>query len=80
MGLLSWIIVGGLAGWLAKKFMGGSYGLLANIIIGIIGAFVGGFVFSLFGSTGVTGLNLWSILVALVGSCILIWISRKVKV
>lgn len=79
MGLLSWIIVGGLAGWLAKKFMKSSYGMLTNIVIGIIGSFVGGFVYSLFGKTGVTGINLRSIWVALLGSCILIWISRKVK-
>lgn len=79
MGLISWIIVGGLAGWLAKKFMRSSYGMLMNIVIGIIGALIGGFIFSFIGSTGVTGLNLWSILVALVGSCIFIWVSRKAK-
>lgn len=79
MGLISWIIVGGLAGWIAKKFMRSSYGILMNIVIGVIGALIGGFIFSLIGSTGVTGLNLWSILVALVGSCIFIWASRKVK-
>lgn len=81
MGLLSWIIVGGLSGWLASLIMkkNESMGFFANIIVGIIGAFIGGFVVSLFGKTGVTGFNLWSIIVAVLGAVVLIWIVGKIK-
>lgn len=81
MGLISWLIVGGLAGWLASKIMGTDHkmGLLANIGVGILGAFVGGFIVSLLGGSGVTGFNLWSILVSLLGSVVLIWIVRKIR-
>lgn len=74
MGFFTWIILGGLAGWLASIFTknNGNMGLIKNIIIGILGAMLGGFVFSFFGSTGVTGFNLWSIFVAVVGAIILL--------
>lgn len=81
MGLLSWIIVGGLAGWIASMIMktNESMGFVANIVVGVIGAFIGGFVVSLFGKTGVTGFNLWSLIVAVLGAVILIWIVGKIK-
>ncbi|MDL2219164.1 GlsB/YeaQ/YmgE family stress response membrane protein [Ruminococcaceae bacterium OttesenSCG-928-O06] len=81
MGLLSWIIVGALAGWLASKIMGtdAHMGAIANIVVGIIGAFIGGFIVGLLGGTGVTGFNLWSILVALLGSVVFIWVVRKIR-
>lgn len=80
MGILSWIIVGGLAGWIASKVMkGGSMGLLGNIIVGIIGAFVGGFIVNLIGGKGVTGINIWSILVAVLGAIVFIWVVRKIN-
>lgn len=79
MGILAWIILGGLAGWIASLIMGSRDSLLVNIIIGIVGAFVGGFVFSLIGGAPVTGLNLWSLLVAVVGSIILIAIVRAIR-
>lgn len=81
MGLISWLIVGGLAGWIASKIMGtdAQMGLLANIGVGIVGAFVGGLIVGILGGSGVTGLNLWSILVALGGSIVLIWIVRKIR-
>ena len=81
MGLISWLIVGGLAGWLASKIMGSDHkmGLLANIGVGVLGAFIGGFIVSLLGGSGVTGFNLWSILVSLLGSVVLIWIVRKIR-
>nr|WP_320024365.1 GlsB/YeaQ/YmgE family stress response membrane protein [uncultured Acetobacterium sp.] len=74
MGFFTWIILGGLAGWLASIFTknNGNMGLIKNIIVGILGAMLGGFVFSFFGSTGVTGFNLWSIFVAVVGAIILL--------
>lgn len=73
MGILSWIIVGGIAGWLAGLIMKGSgSGVFMNIIIGIVGAFIGGLIMNLIGNVGVTGFNLWSLLVALVGSVVLL--------
>lgn len=73
MGLISWIIVGAVAGWLAGLIMKGSgSGFLMNVVIGIVGALIGGFVMSLFGSVGVTGFNLWSLLVSVIGAVILL--------
>lgn len=74
MGFFTWIILGGIAGWLASIFTknNGNMGLIKNIIVGIVGAMLGGFVFGFFGSTGVTGFNLWSIFVAVVGAVILL--------
>lgn len=81
MGLLYWFILGALAGWLASIFMktNKSMGLVKNIIVGVIGAFIGGFLMKLLGQDGITGFNLWSILVATIGSCILIWIANKIR-
>lgn len=81
MGLLSWIIIGGLAGWIASKLMNTdqSMGIGANILTGIIGAFIGGFVINLLGGAGVTGFNLWSLFVSVIGAVIFLWIVRKYK-
>lgn len=79
MGILSWIIFGALAGWLASVLAGESEGCLTSVAIGIVGALIGGFVFSLLGGVGVTGFNLYSLLVAVVGSLILIAIIRAVR-
>ncbi len=79
MGILSWIVVGLIAGWLAGVVMRGSgYGLLGDIIIGIVGGLLGGFIGTslLHISAGVTGINLPSILVAFLGAVILILILR----
>jgi uncharacterized membrane protein YeaQ/YmgE (transglycosylase-associated protein family) len=77
MGILSWIIVGLIAGWLAQLVMGGGYGILGTILLGIVGAIVGGFIFSaLLGGPGVGGLDIGSILVAFIGAVIVIWIAR----
>lgn len=74
MGILSWIILGALAGWVASMIMGknGSMGAIANIVVGIIGAFIGGFVMSLVNKVGVTGFNFTSFLIALLGAVILL--------
>ncbi len=78
MSILSWIIVGLIAGWLAGVIMKGSgYGLIGNIVGGIVGALLGGFLAALlFGGDYVTGINLGTILVALGGSIVLIWLVR----
>ena len=80
MGILSWILLGGIAGWLASIVMkrNNQMGLIANIIAGIVGAVVGGWVFSLFGSTGVTGFNLPSLAVAFVGAVIVLAVVNLV--
>jgi uncharacterized membrane protein YeaQ/YmgE (transglycosylase-associated protein family) len=74
MGIISWIVLGGIAGWLASIITGRNdqMGCITNIIAGIVGAAVGGWVFSLFGGQGVTGFNLPSLLVAFVGAVIVL--------
>jgi uncharacterized membrane protein YeaQ/YmgE (transglycosylase-associated protein family) len=78
MNIIAWIVVGLIAGWLAGLVMkGGGYGLVGDIVIGIVGGLVGGFLASVvFGADMVNGINLASILVAFVGSVILIAIVR----
>jgi uncharacterized membrane protein YeaQ/YmgE (transglycosylase-associated protein family) len=81
MSFLIWIIFGALAGWLASLIMksDAQQGALMNIIVGIVGAFLGGFIFEQFGASGVTGFNLYSLLVAVIGAVLLIWIVRAVR-
>lgn len=78
MGILTWIILGGLAGWISSMIVGAnaSMGIVANIIVGILGAFIGGFIFSLFGGSDITGFNLYSLLVAVAGSVVLLTIVQ----
>jgi uncharacterized membrane protein YeaQ/YmgE (transglycosylase-associated protein family) len=78
-GLLWWIIVGLIAGFLAGKVMkGGGYGVVVDIILGMLGAVLGGWIFGLLG-IGIGGGLIGSILVAFVGAVILIWITRLLK-
>ncbi|WP_085833078.1 GlsB/YeaQ/YmgE family stress response membrane protein [Clostridium merdae] len=81
MGILAWIIIGALAGWIASKFMDtdASMGAFANIVVGIVGAMIGGFIMNMLGGVGITGFNLWSLLVSVIGSVILLWILRMFK-
>lgn len=74
MSIISWIVLGGIAGWLASIITkrNDRMGCITNIIAGIIGAAVGGWVFSWFGGTGVTAFNLPSLLVAFVGAVIVL--------
>ena len=71
MGILSWLILGLIAGFIASKVVNktGS-GLVMDIVLGVIGAFVGGWAFSYFGHTGVTGLNIPSLIVATIGAIV----------
>ena len=78
-GLLWWCIVGLIAGFLAGKVMkGGGFGVLMDIVIGIVGAMIGGWVFGLVGIFPGGGL-IGSVLVAFVGACILLWLVRLIK-
>jgi len=81
MGIISWIIVGGLAGWLSTKIITpkNKKGCFGNIILGIVGAFVGGFIVSKLGGTGVNELNIHGILVATLGAIIILWISKLIS-
>jgi len=77
MGILTWIVLGLVAGWLASQFMRGGYGLVGDIVLGIVGAIVGGFLSGLIlGRDMVTGFNLESVLVAVMGAVVLIAVSR----
>jgi len=77
MGILSWLVLGLVAGLIAGFLMqGGGYGLLGDIVLGILGALVGGFLSSTFLGMDVTGFNLTSIVIAVVGACLLIGLSR----
>lgn len=80
LGFIGWIVLGGLAGWIASKIAGtdAQQGLLGNIVVGIIGGLLGGWVFGLFGGAGVTGFNIWSFLVAIVGAVILLFLWKAI--
>lgn len=77
MGIIAWIVVGLIAGWLAKMAVPGPEpgGFIATMLIGIVGAVVGGWIWNMFGHVGATGINLPSILVAFIGSVVflVIW-------
>ena len=79
MGILAWIVFGGLAGLVAGLLMGGRGGIIYNIIVGIVGALLGGFIMSLFGEAGVTGWNWRSFGVAVIGAIVLLVILRLVR-
>jgi uncharacterized membrane protein YeaQ/YmgE (transglycosylase-associated protein family) len=80
MGIIGWIVLGGLAGWIASMITkrNDQMGCISNIVAGIVGAMVGGWVFSLFGGGGVTGLNLPSLVVAVVGAVIVLAIFNAI--
>ena len=80
MGIIAWIVVGLIAGAMAKLIMPGDDpgGIIVTILLGIVGAFVGGFVVNLLGGAGLSGFNLWSIVVATIGAIILLAVYRMV--
>lgn len=79
MSILLWIIFGAIAGWVASMFMGTNDSLVMNIVLGIVGAILGGWLMSFFGEGGVTGFNLYSFLVAIFGAIVLIAIARAFR-
>lgn len=79
MGFIAWIIVGGLAGMFAKYIMKEEGGFVRNIILGIVGGMVGGSLTELIGGEGITGFNIWSILVATFGAVVIIWLGRVIS-
>ena len=79
MGIILWIVFGALVGWVASMVMKSGGGLVWDIVVGIVGAVIGGFIMSLLGEGGVGGFNLYSFIVALLGACVLILIMRAVR-
>ena len=81
MDILLWIVFGALAGWIASMIMGtdAQMGALANIIVGVVGAVIGGLIMNSFGAQGVTGFNLPSMIVAVIGAIALIFLVRLVR-
>lgn len=79
--IIVWIIFGALAGWIASIIMkrDAQMGAAANIIVGIIGAFIGGFLMNTFGAAGVTGFNVYSLLVAILGAVVLLFVVGAVQ-
>ena len=75
MGIISWLILGLIAGFIGSKIVNKSgQGFWLDIALGIVGAIVGGFLFSaVFGMEGITGLNIWSLIVAIIGSVVVLW-------
>lgn len=75
MSLLAWIILGLVAGFVASRIVNNTgQGLVVDILLGIVGAVVGGFLFNQFDQPGVSGLNLYSLLVAVVGAVVVLWL------
>jgi uncharacterized membrane protein YeaQ/YmgE (transglycosylase-associated protein family) len=73
MGIISWIVLGAIAGWIGSMIVNKTgEGLFRDIILGIVGGVVGGWIFSAVGSTGITGFNLWSLFVAVIGAVVLL--------
>ena len=81
MSILGWIIIGALAGWIASFITRNNrkMGAGANILVGIVGGFIGGLVMNLIGGHGITGFNFWSLLVATGGAVILLLIVNAIR-
>lgn len=79
MSILAWIVLGLIAGFIASKIVNGTgEGALLDIVLGVVGAVAGGWLFNTFGASGVTGLNLYSILVSVVGAVVVLFLYHAV--
>lgn len=80
MSFLAWIVLGLIAGFIGSKIVNKSgEGILLDIVLGVVGAVAGGWLFNSFGAAGVTGLNLYSILVAVVGAVVVLLVYHAVR-
>ena len=80
MSWLAWIVLGLVAGFIGSKIVNKKgEGMFLDIILGIVGAIVGGYVFTLFGASGVSGLNIYSLVVAVVGSIVVLLIYHAIR-
>jgi uncharacterized membrane protein YeaQ/YmgE (transglycosylase-associated protein family) len=75
--MVAWVLFGALAGWLTAKFMHLKTEFWGNTILGVIGAIIGGAIVELLGGAGITGFNVYSLVVAVIGGCLFTWIVRK---
>jgi uncharacterized membrane protein YeaQ/YmgE (transglycosylase-associated protein family) len=79
MGFISWIVLGAIAGWIGSLLVNKTgEGLFRDIILGIVGGIVGGWIFQSVGTAGVTGFNAWSLLVAVIGSVIVLMVYHAI--
>jgi uncharacterized membrane protein YeaQ/YmgE (transglycosylase-associated protein family) len=79
MSIVSWIILGLIAGFIASKIVNKQgEGMMLDIALGVVGAIVGGIIFNIFGATGITGLDIYSMIVAIVGSVVVLWVYHAV--
>ena len=80
MSILAWIVLGLIAGFIGSKIVNKSgEGIVLDIVLGIVGAIVGGWLFNRFGASGVTGVNLYSLLVAVIGAVILLVVYHAIR-
>jgi uncharacterized membrane protein YeaQ/YmgE (transglycosylase-associated protein family) len=80
MGIIAWIVLGLVAGFIASKIVNHhGRGIAIDIVVGVVGALVGGFLFHLIGGYGITGFNLWSLLVAVIGAVVLLLVWNVVS-
>lgn len=81
MGIFLWIVFGAIAGWIASLVMKTDYsqGTVTDIVMGIIGAVVGGFLMGFIGQPGITGFNLYSLIVAVIGAAVVIYLGRMLR-
>jgi len=80
MSIIAWIVLGLIAGFIASKIVNKQgEGFILDIVLGIVGAVVGGWLFTAFGAVGVTGFNLWSILVAVIGAIVVLVIYHAIR-
>ena len=79
MSVIGWIVLGLIAGYLGSKIVNKSgEGILLDIVLGIVGAIVGGVLFTFFGMSGVTGFNIYSLIVAVIGAVVVLWVYHAV--
>ncbi len=79
LGIIGWIVIGIVAGWLAEQVMGRNHGLLTNLVVGVVGALLGGFIAGSLLNIPVGGFNLVTLLVAFLGACLLLFLLGLVK-
>lgn len=80
MSFLTWIVLGLVAGFIGSKIVNkAGEGLFLDIVLGIVGAVIGGWLFSAFGATGATGLNLYSLVVAVIGAVLFLFVYHKIR-
>jgi len=80
MSFIAWLVVGLLAGWIGSLIVNRrGEGMIMDIVLGVIGAFVGGYLFQVFGHSGVTGINLYSIMVAVVGAIVVLVVYHMIR-